>query len=507
MKKTLIILSFIFLILFICIVYSIYENKLYESNYNEIVKTTKKIILYDENNDKIGVIEPNTYLYLEKKENRKYKIKDENYYIDFHNIQKDDIHSTIDLKPFNEKIITNESFDLYNENIKQLHINKTIKLDVYKKSNDGYLIYFLNQYFTIKKQDVKELTIDGDDTNTSYVPVLYLCNITDDNKYNESLKRTKYEEIINYLNKQNVNYINMDEYNDWVNGNIVLPQNSILLISDKSDTKNNIYLKDDININNEVSTINNRNAYKINNNINISDIQIILKGIKLIDKNIDDSKFATSIPVLNYHFFYAPGENCNESICLNITKFEEQLKYLNENNYKTLTMREYIDWYDGKIELPEKSVLLTVDDGAFGTDTHLPYLLNKYQVHATLFLITAWWPKEKYVSPYLEIESHGDDIHILGNCGKEKLLCLNKLEKVQDLKKSIQKLSTHQAFCYPFYKYDTLSVEAVKDAGFEVAFIGGFHNSTRKSNRYLIPRYPIYDSITLKQFINMIKKV
>ena len=167
-------------------------------------------------------------------------------------------------------------------------------------------------------------------------------------------------------------------------------------------------------------------------------------------------------------------------------------------------MREYIDWYDGKIELPKKSVLITIDDGAMGTDTHLPRLLDKYQIHATLFLITAWWPKDKYVSNYLDIESHGHDIHIYGSCGKERLLCLNLKEKTEDFQTSINLLGTSQAFCYPFYKYDELSFQALKQVGFEVAFWGGGYNSTRSSNRYLLPRYPIVSDITLNQFINIV---
>lgn len=505
MKKIFLIISFIIAILLSCIIYFIYENKLFENNYNEIVKTTKTIKLYDENNNIIGKIEPNTYLYLENKSNKRYKIKNENYYIDFHNVKKDNIDSSINLNSFNEVIITNESFDLYKENIKQIHIDKTLKFNIYKKFEDGYLIYYLNQYFIIKKHDVKEIIIEGENNSTTFIPVLYLYKIEENNKYNESLKKSKYNEIINYLNEQKVNYINIDEYNDWIDGRIVLPNNSVLLISDNEDIRNNIYISRDIDINNKASVLNNKNAYKVNNNTNISDIKIMLKGTDIIEKNVDDTIYATSIPVLNYHFFYADGENCNETICLNIKKFEEQLKYLNDNGYKTLTMQEYIDWYNGKIELPKKSVLLTVDDGAFGTDTHLPYLLNKYQVHATLFLITAWWPKEKYISPYLEIESHGYDIHILGNCGKEKLLCLNKSEKIADLKKSIQILNSSKAFCYPFYKYDSLSIEAIKESGFEVAFVGGYYNSTRKSNRYLIPRYPIYSNISMNEFINIVK--
>lgn len=48
-----------------------------------------------------------------------------------------------------------------------------------------------------------------------------------------------------------------------------------------------------------------------------------------------------------------PG-GCNEDICLNIKIFEEQLKYLNDNNYKILTMDEFVKWKYGELELPKK---------------------------------------------------------------------------------------------------------------------------------------------------------
>lgn len=106
-------------------------------------------------------------------------------------------------------------------------------------------------------------------------------------------------------------------------------------------------------------------------------------------------KVSNGIAVLNYHFFYSDGENCGERICLNTRKFEDQLKYLVDNGYKTLTINEFRAWIYGELEVPQKSVLLTIDDGAMGTGFHngnkLIPLLEKYGVHATLFLITGWW--------------------------------------------------------------------------------------------------------------------
>lgn len=508
MKKILPII-FILVIIISIITYFIYRynQNIFNNNYSEIIITTKQTKLYDKDKNVIGLIEPNTTLKLDNKTNNLYKIKDFEYYIDYHNVKKEETFNINNLYVFNKNIITNDTFNLYQNNELKIKINNSMTFNIYKELEYEYTIYFLNQYFEIKKEDIKEIK-ESINTNTeyaTYIPVLYFVDIIDNNNYNDSLRISRYNEIMSYLKEQKVNYINIEQYNLWINGNISLPKNSILLTSNKENIENNIYQIDkEITINNQVSNLNNKSAYKINNLITISDIKEILKGNSIIDIKADDSKFATSIPVLNYHFFYSDGEPCNEIICLNINKLEEQFKYLNDNGFKTLTMREYIDWYDGKIELPNKSVLITIDDGAMGTDTHLPRLLEKYQIQATLFLITAWWPKEKYVSPYLEIESHGHDIHIYGDCGKEKLLCLNLEEKINDFQKSIDLLGTKQAFCYPFYEYDNISFNALKETGFEVAFWGGGYNSTRKNNRYLLPRYPIFSDITLQQFINIV---
>ncbi len=250
--------------------------------------------------------------------------------------------------------------------------------------------------------------------------------------------------------------------------------------------------------------------YVIDNNTTITNIQEMIDGKDLSPK-IDDP--ATEIAVLNYHFFYDKRtESCDESICLDIKNFEKQLKYLKDNDYKTLTMEEFRAWMYGEIELPKKSVLITVDDGAMGTGRHngnkLIPLLEKYEMHATLFLITAWWDKENYVSPYLDIESHSNNLHVDGVCNNKdrgaKLLCSDKEKIKKDLTKSIKKLGNNTAFCFPYYLYDDKSIEVLKELDFKLAFIGGNKKASRQNNEYLIPRYIIYSDTSLNSFIDMI---
>lgn len=508
MKKIGISICIITLCFFAIFLYFYHQNKLFENNFHEVVKVQKETKVYNENQQEIGIIYPNTILELEKTEKKQYRIKDTDYYIDYHYLEKADKNILPKLLVFNRNIVTNSNFNLYQEDHQMIEWKETKEFEIYKENETTYTIFFLNQYFEISKDEIKEIK-EVKNTEQEYaekIPVLYFNKIENNHQYNNSIRESRYQEIIQYIDKQELNKISVDTYQEWVNGKIKLPKNSILLLSDKKNLDEKIDVKpDNIPLTNEQSFPFKPNAFQINNTITLADIKTILKGSDLINVTIDDTKLASKIPVLNYHFFYGEGEVCTESICLSLDKLEEQFQYLNQNGYKTLTMREYIDWYNGTIELPEKSVLLTIDDGAMGTSNHLPFLLDQYQIHATLFLITAWWPKENYVSDYLDIESHGYDIHLSGTCGKAKLLCLKKDEKIKDLKQSISLLNTSQAFCYPFYKYDNTSIKAVEEAGFEVAFAGGFVSSTRNSNRYLIPRYPIYNTITLNQFINMIQ--
>lgn len=221
------------------------------------------------------------------------------------------------------------------------------------------------------------------------------------------------------------------------------------------------------------------------------------------------------IAVINYHFFYKDwSENCHESICLRTDRFEEQLKYLKDNGFHTLTIEEFVKWMYGELEIPEKSVLLTIDDGAWGTSkikgNYLIPLLEKYQLHATLFLITGWWGIdggiENYKSDYLDVQSHTHNLHYSGACSayRSKVNCVSYDELLKDLKQSIEVVKDTNSFCFPFYEYSATSIKAVKAAGFKVAFIGGYRKASRSDDKYKIPRYPIYDSTTLEQFKKMV---
>ena len=249
-------------------------------------------------------------------------------------------------------------------------------------------------------------------------------------------------------------------------------------------------------------------TYKVSDSSgNESEIQRTVNVVKKASAN-------QRVPVLNYHFFYGKkSEGCNEDLCLRIDRFEEQLKYLKDNGFYTLTMDEFVKWMYGEIEIPEKSVLITIDDGAFGTSkirgNYLIPALEKYEAHATLFLITGWWGVkggiDNYKSDYLDVQSHTHDLHYEAHCGhRSKVNCVSYDELLKDLKESLKIVDNNNSFCFPFYDYTETSIKAVKEAGFKVAFIGGGRKASRSDDKYKIPRYPIYDSTSMDRFKSIV---
>lgn len=233
----------------------------------------------------------------------------------------------------------------------------------------------------------------------------------------------------------------------------------------------------------------------------------VFKDDILEEVELDESiAVATDVPVTAYHFIYKEDDyGCTGIICHPISQIRSHFAYLKENQFFTITTKEMEEFLDGNIQLPTRSILVTIDDGDRASNI-IP-LLEEYEVNATLFLITAWYDPSNYQSPYLELASHTHELHEPGRCplGQGSALkCLDKEKIVTDLKQSRSILNNTFAFCYPLYEYNDHAINAVKEAGFHLGFIGGQRRATLKSDKLLIPRITIFRNTTMDEYIEIV---
>jgi peptidoglycan/xylan/chitin deacetylase (PgdA/CDA1 family) len=209
------------------------------------------------------------------------------------------------------------------------------------------------------------------------------------------------------------------------------------------------------------------------------------------------------------------------------SEFEKQLKWLKKNNWTTFTMTQLLSLSD----IPEKSVVLTFDDGYKDNYKYAFKLLQKYNMNATIYLVVNRfnqnWAVDKDKSKSSdelnneEMLSH-DEINEMVSSGLIEIgshtlnhtnLATASLDiKEQEIIKSKKILEEQyniscDSFAYPFGFYNENDWKIVKDAGYTNATTVnvGIEDIT-KVNKFLLKRIMISGRQGLFAFILKIKK-
>ena len=226
----------------------------------------------------------------------------------------------------------------------------------------------------------------------------------------------------------------------------------------------------------------------------------------------DDNHKTNGLAICMYHYVYDkdnPPEKLNANY-IEVDALEEELKYLVENNYFFPTWEEVRQYIDGELLLPEKSIVLTFDDGAKNfLELGIP-LFEKYQIPVTSFLITSSDGKDKvskYKSDYVTFQSHSHNMHRSGGrIGHGGIFtALSYDEALSDLQESVKICKNGDAFAYPYGDYTSSCVEVVNDAGFLCAVTTEYGRVYPGDNPLLLPRMRMSRGQSLEAFISMVE--
>lgn len=212
----------------------------------------------------------------------------------------------------------------------------------------------------------------------------------------------------------------------------------------------------------------------------------------------DNSKKGVAVPIIMYHSLMKTSREMGKYV-ITPTEFENDLKYLKDHGYESITMTELINYVHNGGTLPEKPVIITFDDGNLNNYLYGYSILQKYQMKAIVSIIGSYseafstnpyptndpryahasWDqiKEMHDSGCFEIQNHSYNLHFINKRNGAKRKKGEPLETYKkiltaDIMKLQQKLTestgvTPNTFVYPFGSISKESVDILKEMGFK----------------------------------------
>lgn len=228
-----------------------------------------------------------------------------------------------------------------------------------------------------------------------------------------------------------------------------------------------------------------------------------------------------SVAILCYH----EVDRANDDFAVSHQQLEQQIVFMKKQGYHFVSLEEYLEYTRGEITLPDKSAMITFDDGYRSFYTKVYPLLKKYQVPGMLAIVSSWtngeekpndvrdtasWEelREMESSGLVTVVSHthamhkqqainpqgsrngvaGSHLYVNGHYESDeeyRSRVGNDIEEVQHL---FQEKLGHKcrAMVWPYGIYTEEAVQLALDSGMEATFLldGGVNEPGKESGIY-----------------------
>ncbi|MGN8644827.1 polysaccharide deacetylase family protein [Gracilibacillus sp. HCP3S3_G5_1] len=244
--------------------------------------------------------------------------------------------------------------------------------------------------------------------------------------------------------------------------------------------------------------------------------------------NLTDQNKADQVTVLMYHRIIEEEQledihlEANGEIVSTVmikSTFDQQMQLLKEEGFTTLTLKELELFIKGKLDVPERSIVLTFDDGFTDNAIEVAPVLREYGFTGVSFVITGavnmydakYQPGKyqyfsvedvQYTCDVFEFESHTYNFH--KRMDDDTPYLIGKPDELvrKDLEASIINLDGNtQAFASPYGAFDEGNIQLFKELGFNMAFtvipdtvVPG------ETAIYQIPRKEVFPHESMKEF-------
>lgn len=183
---------------------------------------------------------------------------------------------------------------------------------------------------------------------------------------------------------------------------------------------------------------------------------------------------------------------------ISVSQFERQMKHLYDNGFTTYTMDEIAMYMDGELDVSEKAVALTFDDGLVNFNEIIKPVLEKYGFTGTCFVIgknlindsKIFLKTEDIVNTEnVEYYSHSHNLHYNSDRGINRKI-IQELSYDELMADFNMDYIDDTYFAFPYGRRADGIDKVLSDAGVKLAFdFNHFKHVTREADRYALPRY------------------
>ena len=228
---------------------------------------------------------------------------------------------------------------------------------------------------------------------------------------------------------------------------------------------------------------------------------VILAGIRTDTSPAVASRHANNlihiedIPALNYH----KVDTLYHALSVSPQEFEEQMQYLYEHDYHTITPDQLMSYLKHGTQLPDNPILITFDDGYLDNYTNAYPIMQKYGFTATIFLVPNLVGHDPRFMTWDQVREMDRTGNTFGShtVNHQSLTSLDEKEILNELTQSREEIASQlgkspKYFAYPTGTYNLAIEDMVRSTGYKAAFTIEFGQIGADSDLYALPRIPIF---------------
>ena len=205
-----------------------------------------------------------------------------------------------------------------------------------------------------------------------------------------------------------------------------------------------------------------------------------------------------------------------QALYVDATQFKKQMLLLKQKNCYFMSLDDVASFYQQKITLPERAVLLTFDDG-FQSQIDVVYpILKALKIPAVMFSVGGWLFDEaairdnahSYTMSVAHHQSSRDVFecahHTYGLHDRQHFLKASFAMLKEDLILNRPFIDRCDFFAYPFGLVDDLMVDKLTQLGINYAFTTQAGVNTLQTSRMHLHRYLVAHTMDLESFMKLV---